>query len=224
MRRLCRSVTETAVLAALAWGCGSNAGDPLTLRFVGFTGIGLTQADSVRDASADVDVVPGACSTGEVGGTTTAEPFTQTIINAVFMNEEAADITLQRYRIYLPPTINGVPTGLGEFIEQTVARNIPGGRCQNINRSCADDSDCGLAGVLGSCVHSQTIVAGLVLFDFATKQLLDRQQFFGIASNVTIQFFATDDADQSFEVTTSYVATFGDFNNCPSGQIEIPIP
>ncbi len=224
MRRLCRSVTEMALLAALAWGCGSTAGDSLTLRFTGFNSLLLTQGDSVRETSADVDVVAGGCSTGEVGATITAEPFTQTIINAVFINEEAADITLQRYRIYLPPTINGVPTGLGEFIEQTVGKNIPGGSCENITRSCATNDDCGVAGVLGSCVHSSTIVGGLVLFDFATKQLLNRPQFFGVASNITIQFFGTDDANQSFEVTTSYVATFGDFNNCPTGQIEIPLP
>jgi hypothetical protein len=216
MRRLCRSVTGVALLAALASGCGSNAGDSLTMRFVSFDGVGLTQADSVRETSADVDAVQGACLSGT---TLTGEPYTQTIVNATFINEEAADINLQGYRVFIP-----IP-GLPNFVEQTISRNLRGGRCANIDRQCVDDADCGVAGILGSCVHSPTTVAALVLFDFTTKdQIKLHPELFGTATNITIQFFGTDDANQSFEVTTSYVATFGNFDNCPSGSTEVPVP
>lgn len=222
MRRLCRSVTEVALLAALAWGCGSNAGDSLVMRFVRFDSTGLTQADAVRESSADVDVVPGACASsgGTSGSTVTSEFFTQTIINAVFVNEEGADIHLQRYRVYLPQTINGQQTGLPTFVEQALGTNLPGGRCANVNRHCALDQDCTVLGIAGNCVHSETTVSALVLFDFTTKSQLDRPEFtlVPMATDVAVQFFGTDDADQSFEVSTGYVATFGNFDNCASGS------
>jgi hypothetical protein len=210
MRRLYRSVMAGGLLAVLAGGCGSTAGDQLTMRFVRFDSIGLTQTDSVRQTSADVDVVQNICVSDT---TATAEPFTETLINAVFVNEEAADILLERYRIYLPK-IGNQDSGLGNFIEQTASRTLPGGRCSGEDRRCASNEDCLLAGA--TCVHSETTVSSLVLFDFVSKELLDRPEFFGIATNMTVTFFGTDDADHSFETSASYVVTFGDFDNCPS--------
>ena len=215
MRRLCRFMTAMAVLAGLACGCGSNAGDSLVLRFLRFDNTGITQADAVRENSADVDVEQDLCLSGT---TITAEPFTQTVINAVFINEEAADIRLNRYRIALPK-IGNQDSGLGDFIEQNVTVNLPGGRCVGMDIPCATSADCAATGGGGSasiCLHTETTVHALLLFDFVTKTQLDNPQFFGISTDLTITFFGSDDANRDLETSANYVVTFGDFNNCPT--------
>ncbi len=217
MRRLCSFKTAMVLLVVLACGCGSNAGDPLVLRFEHFDGIGLTQADSVRANSADVDVEQGLCISG---GTITAEPFTQTVINATFTNEEASDIRLNKYRLYLPK-IGNADSGLGDFLEFNISANLAGGRCSTVEIPCAVDADCTAASggsTTANCLHSPTTVPSLLLFDFVTKALLDKPNFFGIATNVTITFFGSDDAEREFETSTNYVVTFADFDNCPASS------
>lgn len=215
MRRLCRFKTAMVLLVGLACGCGSNAGDPLVLRFERFDGIGLMQADSVRANSADVDVEQDLCRSA---GSITVEPFTQTVINATFTNEEASDIRLTKYRLFLPK-IGNSDSGLGDFLEFDISANLPGGRCSTADIKCAVDADCATSGSTGStanCLHSATTVTSLLLFDFVTKALLDKPNFFGIATNVTITFFGSDDAEREFETSTNYVVTFADFNSCPA--------
>ena len=217
MRRLCRFKTALVLLTGLACGCGSSVGDPAVLRFERFDNTGITQADSVRENSADVDVEGNLCLSG---GTITPEPFTQTVINATFTNEEKSDIRLNRYRLFLPK-IGNADSGLGDFLEFSVSANIPGGRCSNADIRCAVDADCSAAGggiSTANCLHGETTVHSLLLFDFLTKALLDKPNFLGIAANMTITFFGSDDAEREFETSASYVVTFDDFNNCPSSS------
>jgi hypothetical protein len=219
MRQLCRSVTVIALLAALLVSCGSTTGDDrLVLRFIEFNGDGLTQADAVNSNSANVDVVPSVCQVDEFGNPTSFEVFTQTIINAVFMNEESTDILLQNVHVD-----TGSSSGLSPF-DETISANVIGGRCSNAaDQSCASGGDCvsvGGGSLLGTCVHTETTVSAILLFDFLRKaQAALNPVIFGVAQNVTITFTGTDDRGRTFTVTTGYVATFDNFDNCmaPTG-------
>src|SRR6202158_1557952 len=120
MRWLCRSVTAMAFWGALSVGCGSSAGARLVLRFIHFNNTGLTQKDAVGQNSADVDVVQDVCRQGV---TLTAEPFTETAVNAVFKNEGASDIRLSQYSVRV-----GGRSGFGT-LQPNISANISGGTC-----------------------------------------------------------------------------------------------
>jgi hypothetical protein len=209
MRRLCRSVTVVALLAALWVGCGSTgSSDSLVFQFIAFDGMGITQADSVRETSADVDTTVDCCAfTADGSACTTIERFTQTSINATFRNNEAADITLNGYTVNLGPN-----SGVGVF-QGELSTALLGGRCVGFDQACASNNDCaqlstGGVGTTIPCVHSETTVSGILLFDIDTKLHVIPGTY-----NVAITFFGSD-ANQSFEAKTSYVVRFDDFNNC----------
>jgi len=209
MLRLCRSVTGVALLTALAVGCGSSGGDSLALRFVAFDGLALMQQDSVRENSADVDVVQDICSI--TNGVPQFEPFTQTTINATFVNEGAADIHLEHYTVD-----SGKQSGLG-VRDRTVSGNIPGGRCAGGTAHCAVDADCvsTTPGEVITCEHSDTTIRALLLYDFDDKAHVD-PAVADQGTNVTITFYGKDDANNQRKVSTRYVVTFADFDNCAS--------
>jgi hypothetical protein len=208
MRRLCRSVTVVALLGALWVGCGSiGSSDSLILQFIAFDGNGITQADSVRETSADVDTTVDCCSFNPDGSCATIERFTQTSINATFRNNEAADITLNSYTVDLGPN-----SGVGVF-QGVLSTALLGGRCVGFDQACGSNDDCaqlstGGSGQIIPCVHSETTVSGILLFDIDTKLHVIPGTY-----NVAITFFGSD-ANQSFEAKTSYVVRFDDFNNC----------
>jgi len=197
-----RRTLAVGACALAVWGCGSTSNDDeLVLRFVRFDNTGLTQEDAVRDTSADVDIVQDLCQSGT---TVTAEPYTQTVVNAVFENDEAADIQLERMHIDIGPTSGRAP------IDRAVHGTIVGGRCSTVERRCATDADCSVAGGSpGICTHSQTTINGVLLFDFT-----DKAHVLPGTYNVAITFFGSD-ALQSFQVRTIYAVTFVDLNNCP---------
>ena len=212
MWRLSRLMTSVTVLAVLASGCGSsgNAGgdDALVLQFIQWDNTGLTQADSVGQSSADVDVIQDLCP----GTPPTPEPFTQTVINAIFQNNEGADIQLQGYRTEIAEPLlaqtnitNGVLTAA-----------ITGGRCAASQRQCFSDNDCG--GGFGTCQHTPTTVSGIVLFDFIAKAVVatvsqSHPGVLGQAIPLKVTFFGADPT-RSFQIAANYLVTFADFDNC----------
>jgi hypothetical protein len=201
MRWLCGRMMGAALLAAVVTGCGSTSGDDaLVLQFMGFDSSGITQADSVRETSADVDILPEICLSGK------PEPFTQTIINATFRNNEAADLHLQQVAIAV---------GSLAPITHQLGGDLPGGKCSNIDQQCSNDAECVSASstTAGSCVHTETTINSILLFDFSDKQ---RFLFQPGTYNVTINFFAFDPV-HTFQVSTGYTVTFADYDNCPSG-------
>jgi hypothetical protein len=205
MRRLCRSVTIIALLAALWVGCGSTGSDDdLVMQFLRFDNTGLTQTDAVGPTSGDIDVVQDCCMFADNGSCATVEPFEQTKINAVFQNNEAADIRLTGYTVDIGPT-----SGTG-VVSNTISANLVGGRCLSSDTHCASDNDCLIGGVSvpGSCKHTETTVTGILLFDIETKLHVIPGTY-----NVAITF-AGSDPNQVFKVSTSYVATFLNFDNC----------
>jgi len=202
MRWLCGRMMGAALLAAVVTGCGSTSGDDaLVLQFVRFDSIGLTQADAVRETSADVDIFQDICPSRK------AETFTQTIINATFRNNEAADLRLQQVVIAVGPS------GSLKTITHQLDGEIRGGRCGNIDRQCSTDADCISGTTTGSCTHTETTINGILLFDFSDKQRFISQPG---TYNVTITFFAFDPV-HTFQVSTGYTVTFADYDNCPSG-------
>ncbi len=208
MRRFWVVAAMGVALGAGVAGCGGSAdGDSLVLRFLGFNGIGIDQADSVGETSADIDVVPSLCGNET---NVTPEYFTQTTINAVFVNEEKANIVLDSYTVDLTAVADlGVRTN-------SLSVTVPGRRCgSSPTQSCVNDEDCQIAGIPGRCQSSETGVFGLVLVDTNEKFVISsNQEAWWLASNIRITFYGHDDAAHAFEIPTSYVATFGDFNNC----------
>ena len=213
MRRLSRLITGIAVLTMLEGGCGSTGGpagdDALVLQFIRWDNTLITQADAVGESRADVDVMQDICSSG-TGGTPVAEPFTQTLINAIFRNNEGSDILLLGYKTEIAdPRLVQSNISNGHL-----STNITGGRCAN-NQKCATDSDCGLA---GACVHRETTVSGIVLYDFLGKAVVatvaqEHPEVIGQAIPLKVTFFGSD-PNRSFEITANYQVTFGDFDNC----------
>ena len=173
------------------------------LQFLRFDNTGISQADSVGGISANVDIVQDACLSG---GTITAEPFTVTTINAVFRNEEAAYLQLEQVVIDVGPNAGRAT------ITHQLSGDLPGGRCSNIDQQCASDADCistsGGGARNGSCVHTQTTMNGILLFDFD-----DKAHILPGTYSVNITFFASDTV-RSFQVSTYYVVTFEDYDNC----------
>lgn len=211
MGAMCRSVTGMMLVAALIAGCGSSGGDDrLTLAFTGFDSTGITQADQVGPTSADIDVVQDIC-TSTTGTSSTIEPFENARINANFINNEGADITVQQVTIDFGPN-----SGLGAngIRQHSLNENIPGGRCVT-GQHCVVDADCTVttAGGIATCVHSPATVPGFVLIDVDDKIHIN-PDIMGQATNVTITFFAVDDANHSFEVTTHYDIVFANYDNC----------
>lgn len=214
MGRLTKLITSIAVLVVLAGGCGSTGGaggdDALVMQFIQWDNTGITQSDSVSESSADIDVVQDICNSG-TGGTPTVEPFTQTVINAIFRNNEGSDILLQGYTTEIAdPRLAQSNISNGHL-----STNITGGRCTN-GEKCAIDNDCGLIG--GTCTHSETTVSGIVLYDFVGKAFiytvsLDHPEVLGQAIPLKVTFFGSD-PNRSFQITVHYLVTFGDFNNC----------
>jgi len=196
MRRLCRWAMSIGVLAGVLIGCGSTADDRLVLRFLRFDNTNIDQADAVRETSADIDVFQDFCS-DVMGGSLTAEPFTQTTINAVFQNEEAADIFLHAY-----------------------TTDIGNARLSQANIPTPDSS-----GNLGITLpgRTETTVSGIVLFDFVGKEVVrlaavDHPEVLLQTIPVHVTFFGRDDADRSFQVTANYLVTFGNFDNCTASS------
>ena len=137
-----------------AAGCGSSGStDELVLTFVGFSGENITQPDAVSGASAQVDVCQDIC--GGTQGSLMAEPFSETFVDALFVNQGGTDIRLDSYTVSVPGS------GLPDETRQA-STNIPGGRCEsNSQQRCALDRDCGLSGL---CLRQETTVE-LLLFD-----------------------------------------------------------
>lgn len=227
MRRLYEIVTGTAVLVTVALGCGSTTDDSapanqrpqpgLVMRFAGFDVTGIEQQDAVFPTSAQVDVVPSCCTEDFLFTEITFESFTQTTINVVFVNEEKSDILLNGYTIHF----DDASLGLGD-LDFNISALLQGRRCSNdLLRSCVVDTDCFIPGQMttgATCDANQTVVSGVLLFDFLTKELLrGNPKLLGTATTITITFFGSD-PNRSFQAQAGYVVTFDDFCNCPDGS------
>jgi hypothetical protein len=191
------TIAATILTAALAFGCGSDAGDSLVLQFQSFSDDAQNgQLDVVSQTSASVDVVQDLCLPGN-----TAEPFGETFAGATFVNREGADIVLDTITINNQPAGAAVRTRQGSTV-------IKGGRCAgNSSRQCALDGECGL----GLCEHSETRVTFL-LFDFGTKDTVSHGTF-----NIVITFSGIDSRNARFTPRpTNMTVTFEDFDHCPS--------
>lgn len=207
MRWLCGRMMGAALLAAVVVGCGSTSGDDaLVLQFVRFDSSGITQADAVGETSADVDILRECCVEVVEGLCTNPEYFTQTLINATFRNNEAADLRLQQVVIAVGPA------GSLATITHQIDGELRGGRCSNIDRQCSADAECVSAAstTAGSCLHTETTINGILLFDKSDKQRFISQPG---TYNVTITFFAFDPV-HDFQTSTGYTVTFDDFDNC----------
>jgi hypothetical protein len=201
MLRLCGLISGAMLMAVLWVGCGSTGGDDqLVMQFLRFDNSGITQADSVREDSADVDIWPPAIC-DELG---TVEPFTQTVINAVFRNNEASDITLDRIVIDV-----GATSGRA-IVSHNIGGVLPGGRCDNIDKQCSQDADCisASSATAGSCAHTETTISGILLFDFDDKAHINPGTY-----SVMITFYGSD-PNRSFETSTNYLVRFDYFDNC----------
>jgi hypothetical protein len=206
MQWACGRTVGVALLAAIAAGCGSTGGgDALVLQFVSFDSSGIAQSDSVGENSAEVDNEREVCSSG------TMEPFTPTTINATFRNNEAADLHLQQVAIAV---------GSLAPITRLLDGDLPGGRCTGIDQQCSADADCISGTTTGSCVHTETTITGILLFDFSDKQrfLLQPGTY-----NVTITFLASD-LVHTFQTSTVYTVTFKDLTNCTTTSSGTPTP
>jgi hypothetical protein len=198
------------VLTVFLAACGSGGNDELTLAFQGFSGAGITQSDAVNPNSADVDVCQFLCLSGQ---NAVVEPYTQTRINALFVNRGKADIVLDDYVVSVP--------GSGVADQQRfLSARIPGGRCaNNAQQECAFDDEC----IGAACTHEVTSVE-ILLFDFNFKSLVVDGQCptledpFGsvisrtLTTNVT--FSGEDETSERRTISASYSATFDNFNSC----------
>jgi hypothetical protein len=197
------------VLTVFLAACGSGGDDELTLAFQGFSSEGIEQSDQVNQTSADVDVCQGLCISGE---SIEGEPFTQTLVNALFVNRGKADIVLDEYVVSVPDS------GVADQVRGISAR-IPGGRCsEDSQRQCAFDDDC-----VGLCTHDVTTV-GILLFDFNFKSLVVDGQcpsfedpagsVISRTRDVILTFSGNDETDERRTISTQYVATFANFDSC----------
>jgi hypothetical protein len=217
-RWLCGSLMGVAVLGTVSFGCGSTGADRLVLIFERWDNTGLTQVDQVGATSADVDVVQDICSVGMV---MTPEPFTDTRINAVFLNQEASSIRLEQYTIHFDDPRIGLADITWTAGSGGSFGDIVGGRCSNVDKQCADDTDCITVGGTGSCTHTETTISGLLLFDFIAKQHVNLCSDAnptncvppGQGEGLTVTFFGSD-PNLSWSTAAHYVAVFDDFDNC----------
>src|SRR5690242_2400455 len=97
MRRFYGWMVIGSVCVSLLGGCGSagegrDGESALELRLQQFNGDNITQADIVGANNAQIDVFQSLCVTQAMGGMggpmITLEPFTETLINAVFRNDQ----------------------------------------------------------------------------------------------------------------------------------------
>jgi hypothetical protein len=211
-------VTGVALVAVLIAGCGSSGGsegdDRLVLRFLGFDSSSITQVDKVGPTSADIDIQQDLCTTG--GTASGYEPFENARINANFLNVEAANMYVNRVRIDFGPHSGLGANGVRDRDYGPTGVLIPGGRCSD-GTSCGIDSDCTSASSTGTatCTHTQAALTGVMLIDVDDKLHIS-PDIWGQTTNVTITFFADDDAGRSFQITTHYDIVFADYDNCSS--------
>ena len=207
MRRLCRLVTGIALLTTLALGCGSSAEDSAVLRFISFDNTGIVQQDAVTPTSAVVCV------------NNLAGPVTPTSINAIFLNEESADIQLLSYTVHF----NDPSSGLAD-VTASVSGNpdLVGGECSTGFTRCAVDADCLASGggstsggTTANCVHTETTVNGIILVDFAAKQHVN-PAIYGQTTSLTVTFNGVDDAHNSLQVAAGYAVVFSNRIDCGS--------
>lgn len=193
----------------LAFGCGSGNDDELVLAFQGFSSENIEQADVANPNSADVDVCPGFCLMGEE---VTGEPFTQTRVDALFVNRGKADIVMDSYTVDVPGSGISPQT-------RFISTRIPGGRCSdNPQAQCAFDDECG-----GPCLRQETSVE-VLLFDLTFKELVVDGQcpsfedpagsVISRTRDVFVTFTGVDETDERRTVRTQYAATFTNFDNC----------
>ena len=224
------ALSLTFVVAVV--GCGSSGfegqpgDDALTMSFIGFNGDGLTQEDTIGSTFAQVDVCPTICDFGVAGifGDEVFESFTETVANAVFVNNGFADILLDRYSVTIQNSHIPVRT------VQT-ATLLPGGRCSNSPTThCSLDNDCGIT---GQCEQVETPVQ-VSLFDFTMKELVIGDAVCpGVdpatglptpgtvlpqTKQVNVSFSGTDETGKRFTVNTGLTASFFDANNCSTGS------
>jgi len=197
------------------WGCGSTANeDQLVLDFRGFDSEGLEQADHVDPGLAEVDVVPDCCEADPVTGVCTdAEPFMETAVNAVFINNQKLDITVDRYEVELPEA--GLP--VRRF---STSQTVAGKRCDiDRSRPCAVNADCVLGQMAGVCQPSASAVH-LLLFDFQAKRLaLAQSAPFGATFDVIVRISGRDESGARWESgDLHYLARFDNFDNCGEGM------
>lgn len=224
MRWLRRSSGLRLLLLLAVAGCGEAGGpggeDALTLAFLRFDQSGIDQSDAVSPTSADVDVCISICSD------LTAEPFTQTRANGVFINRGKADIVIDRYTVDVPGS--GVPA-----VTRSISALVPGGRCStNPTQPCAVDEECLTPqGRPGRCTHSETTV-NVLLYDFEFKVRVRNGQCPGFeldengdlvfipgtvfpqTYDTRVTFSGESISGERFTVETSLAATFADFDNC----------
>src|SRR5215475_11847499 len=218
------ALSLTCVLGALGCGgsgfSGQGSSDSLTMSFQAFSGEGITQQDSVFNTSASVDVCQDICAIGGALVDVQFEAFTETVANALFINNGFADILIDRYTVSIPGT--GIPP---RTVQTAVL--LPGGRCvSEPTRHCGLDNDCRLN---DTCDHVEVPVQ-VLLYDFTTKELirgdqrcpeLDPENLVVIPGNVTPQtaqtnvtFSGSDESGERFTVKTGLVGSFFDANNC----------
>ena len=212
----------------LGWGgCGgSTSSSRLTMQFMEFNGDGIAQEDNVFQNSAQVDVCQTLCQAADIFTNVVFEEFTQTTVNAVFVNNGKADILLDTY------TVEIVDSGI-DPITQHISATLTGGRCSNApDTACASNRDCATLGgttILGQCLHTESTVGGLLLFGFGIKEEIlpgqcpvcdfrtgDCSQGTKVpqAFDVIVTFSGTDTTDKRFTISAGYVADFFDANNC----------
>jgi hypothetical protein len=213
-------VTGVALVAVLIAGCGSSGGsegdDRLVLRFLGFDSSNITQVDKVGPTSADIDVQQDLCTTGGTSTSTTFEPFENARINANFLNMQASNMYINRVRIDFGPHSGLGANGVRDRDYGPTGVLIPGGLCTDGTTACGVNSDCSgtsSTGTTSTCTHTQAAVTGLMLIDVDDKYHIS-PDIIGQTTNVTITFFADDDTDRSFQLTTHYDIVFADYDNC----------
>jgi hypothetical protein len=222
MQRLLGSIALLALLTIVGWGCGStdhgpDGNDATVIRFVSFDGTGLDQTDSVFENNAQVDVEQNRCETaGSMGGEPmiSDEPFTETVVNATFFNNQKLDIRLDHYTVH----VDDPEFGSGD-VTYSMSGNVVGGRCAALSsRSCASNQDCAIGATIGLCNFGETTIPGLKLVDLDTKARV-QPRVYGRGLPVQVTFFGSDVVGNNYKVTAGYTVTFDNFCNCGEGDL-----
>ena len=220
MRRLCRLATGAGLVAMLALGCGSSAEDAAVMRFVGFDASDISQPDTVTATSAEVCV-----NNPNLSGDLTQLP--PTLINAIFVNEEEANIHLESYTVHFNDSSSGVADVTADIPGNP---DLPGGICTDGFTHCAVAADCaassssgggGSSGGTTTCDHTQTVVGGLVLIDSEIKAHVN-PKLYGQTLSLTLTFAGKDDANRTFVVEAGYAVVFSDSLDCGSISVLTP--
>lgn len=219
MWRLCRLATGAGLVAMLALGCGSSGEDSIVMRFITFDAGNISQTDTVTPTSAEVCV-----NDPNISGDLTQLP--PTFINAIFVNEEKANIHLVSYTVHF----NESSVGVADVTAYVPGNpDLPGGMCSTGFTQCAVDADCAAtsgssssgSGQSATCDHSETIVGGLVLIDSETKAHVN-PRLYGQTLSLTVSFVGKDDANHKFEVEAGYAVVFSASAECGSIAILTP--